>query len=480
MYYNTINKALLYLLVFVFQFISNAQNVTIKGRAHISYANKQIQLYSYCDYITNIQVKESTDTIQADGFFELHYQTDFTQPIILKIENVFAKLYIQPNFVYGITIPEVEKDLDYKNDAELEINIGIIGKDSTELNALTYDYQEQYANIFILKNDKYLSRSLLFKRADSLKLFCEKRFSKIKNNYFKNYVQYSIASINASASRGENYLINGYLINKPIQYNHFEYMQFFNTCFKGYLNAMGSTHKGQSLYNIINVQANWSLLNTFLKQDKFLQNDSLRELVAIKNLWDFYYSADFSPDAIETITSQLNATTTIAQHKKITNTMLVYFNKMQVGSQAPSFSARSKDGTTGNLSNFKNRWIYLNFFSTKNIETLKEMPKIGALKKKFGDKLVFLSICLDDSLKSYTNYLKANPKFDWTIWYNYDKSIIKTAKENYFITGTEGYFLIDNFGYLAQSPALSPSGGIEYKLNVIFKIKNRTTKTGIR
>ena len=69
---------------------------------------------------------------------------------------------------------------------------------------------------------------------------------------------------------------------------------------------------------------------------------------------------------------------------------------------------------------------------------------------------------------------------DWTIWYNYDKSITKTAKENYFIAGTEAYFLIDNFGYLAQSPALSPSGGIEYKLNVIFKIKNRTTKTGIR
>jgi hypothetical protein len=108
------------------------------------------------------------------------------------------------------------------------------------------------------------------------------------------------------------------------------------------------------------------------------------------------------------------------------------------------------------------------------------MPKIAALKKKFADKVVFVSICLDDSLKTYTNYLKANPKFDWTIWYNYDKSLAKTAKENYFITGTEGYYLINNFGYLAQSPALSPSGGIEYKLNVIFKVKTKTTKTGIR
>ena len=435
--------------------------MTIKGKAHVSYANKQIQLYSYSDFITNIQVKETQDTIESDGFFELHYQTDFTQPIILKIENVVAKLYIQPNFVYGITIPEVEKDLDYKNDAELEVNIGIIGKDSTELNALTFDYQEQYANMFILKNNQFLSRPLLFKKADSLKLTCEKRYKNIKNDYFKNYVDYSIASINASASRGENYLINGYIVGKPILYKHFEYMQFFNTCFKGFVTAMGSTHKGQSLYNIINVQANWNQLSTFLKQDKFLKSDSLRELVAIKNLWEMYYSADFSPDAIEAIASQLNVATKITEHKKITSTMLIYFNKMQAGSQAPSFSARSKDGTIGNLSNFKNRWIYLNFFSTKNIESLKEMPKIAALKKKFADKIIFVSVCLDDSLKSYITYLKANPKFDWTIWYNYDKSLTKTAKENYFITGTEGYFLINNFGYLAQSPAPSPSGGIE-------------------
>jgi hypothetical protein len=134
----------------------------------------------------------------------------------------------------------------------------------------------------------------------------------------------------------------------------------------------------------------------------------------------------------------------------------------------------------GALNSFKNRWIYLNFFSTQNVESLKEMPKIAALKKKFGDKMMFVSICLDDSLKSYQSYLKANPKFDWPIWYNYDKTITKTAKENYYVTGTEAYFLINNFGYLAQSPAPAPSKGIEFKLNTIFKNKGRTTKTGIR
>ncbi len=389
-------------------------------------------------------------------------------------------MYVEPDFIYGITIPELEKDFDYNNDAELPINIGIIGTDTTELNVLTFDFQNQFNNLFEGKDGKFLSRPMMFKRADTLKKICDKRYQKIKNPYFLNYVEYSIASVNASVSRGENYLINGYIINKPIQYNHYEYMQFFNACFKGYLNTYASSQKGQTLYNIINVKGDYELLSDFLKEDRFLKHDSLRELVILENLWDFYFSADFAPDAVAAIVSQLQQKTKIKQHKKIAASMLAYFNKMQEGSAAPGFTARTKDGTVGVLSSFKGRWVYLNFFSTKNIESLREMPKIDALRKKFGDKVVFVSICLDDSLKSYTNYLKANPKFNWTIWYNYDKSFTKTAKDNYFVTGTEEYFLINNFGYLAQSPAQSPSKGIEYKLNSIFKPAKKRTKTGIR
>jgi hypothetical protein len=459
---------------------SQAQNVTIRGKAHPSYAGKLIQVLTETDYITNTRFKENSDTIAADGFFELNIQIESTRPVTLKIDQVVADLYLEPDFVYGITIPELDKDRDYKNDVELPVNIGIVGADSTELNNLIFDYQEQYNRLFISDEGRYLSRAMMFKLADSLQKLCDKRYAGVNNVYFKNYTLYSIASLNASVSRGENYLINGYILNRTIQYHHFEYMHFFSTCFRGYLNTVASQHKGQSLYNIINTKANYKLLLDFLKDDKLVKSDSLKELVILRNLWDFYFSADFSPEAIETIVVQLSQTTKNKEHKRIAANMLAYFNKMQVGSGAPDFSARSRDGKMASLSAFKGRWVYLNFFSTSNTESLKEFPKLVGLKKKYGHKVVFLSICLDDSLKSYQQFLKNNPKYDWAIWYNYDKSLSKTAKEHYFVTGNEAYFLISNQGYLAQSPALSPSKGIEYKFNVIFKIRRRDTKTGIR
>ncbi|MDI1354744.1 MAG: redoxin domain-containing protein [bacterium] len=457
-----------------------SQNVQINGRAHSTYAGKIIELYTSTDYITSTRQKESQDTISKDGSFELHAQIDMVQPVSLKIGNVVARLYIQPDYRYSITVPELDQDKNVNSDVELFVNIGVIGRDSTELNALIFDYEEHYNQLFSATDSRYMSRALLFRRVDSLQKLCDRRYAKIKDSYFKNYVTYSIASVNASLSRGEEYLMRTYLVGKPIQYLHYEYMQFFNSVTRGYLERISSGRKGQTVYNIINTKASYEALRDFVNLDKEFASDSLRELIIIRDLWDDYFKADYSPDAVSAIVSQINLQTTIKEHKKITTTMLSYFHKMQVGSKAPIFTAISRDGKLISSSVFKGKWVYLNFFSTKNTESLKEMPKIASLKKKFGDKLVFLSICLDDSISSYQHYLKTNSKFDWSIWYNYNENFFMTGKDFYFVTGTEGYFLINNLGYLAQSPAAAPSKGIEYKLNVIFKVKPRTTRTGIR
>lgn len=479
LHYNTIKKLITYFFI-LNTFFSYSQNVTIKGRAHKSYSNKIIQLYKFQDFITNYQLLESTDTIKNDGFFELQMHCEYTQPVILKIQNIESKLYVQPNFVYGVTIPEIESSLDYNNGGKLELNLNIIGTDTTELNHLIIDYQETQANALTQKNDAFIGKSNITKILDSLFVKCNQRYQKINNTYFKNYYLYQIAELNTAISRGENYLFDYYIKNKPIQYQNFEYMSFFTTYFKGYIQALSSKKKGQSLHNIINKQANWTTLNNFLKSDDKLTNDSIRELVTVFNLLDFYYSSEFNADAIEALFSQINNESKINLIKTISQNILVQLKKMQAGNPAPVFKAKNKNGEFESITNFKNKWVYLNFFSTKNENSLREMYKINELNKKYNGKVVFISVCVDDSIKNYQNFIKKNPKFNWPIWFNYDKELTQTAKDIYSVIGTEAYYLINNSGYLAQSPATSPSNGIEYKFNLIFKIKTKTTKIGIR
>lgn len=407
-------------------------------------------------------------------------QADFTRPVTLKIDNIVAQMYVQPDFVYGITIPEIDSTKDINHDVELPVNIGIMVNDSTELNNLVFDFQDMYNRYFITDDGRYLSRAAMFKRCDSLYVNANRKYKKVNNPYFSSFVKYTVASANANLSRGEKFLMEQYIKSQPVQHNHAAYMQFFNAYFKGYLARTASQRPGETMYKIINTDGNYAALYKFVKADNEITNDTVRELVILRELWDYNFSSDFNADAIKTILEQFAYATKIKEHKKIVANMLSYINKLRVGSAAPGFTAYAKENKLMQFSSLKKRWVYLNFFSTSNVESLKEMPKIAALKKKFGDKIVFVSICVDDSLKDYLNFVKANPKYDWPIWYNYHKQINVTAKQAYAVTGSEAYFLIDNTGTLVGSPALSPSKGIEYKLNVIFKIRRRDSKTGLR
>ena len=65
-------------LIFVFTFTVGlvfSQNVEIRGKAAPVYAGKIIHLQVFQDFITNQRLNETTDTIDANGSFELTMHT---------------------------------------------------------------------------------------------------------------------------------------------------------------------------------------------------------------------------------------------------------------------------------------------------------------------------------------------------------------------------------------------------------------------
>lgn len=81
----------------------------------------------------------------------------------------------------------------------------------------------------------------------------------------------------------------------------------------------------------------------------------------------------------------------------------------------------------------------------------------------------FVSVCLDDSLNSFMEYIQQNPKYDWPIWFNNVGGVKQTAKELYNVIGTEAYFLINNYGTLALSPATDPQKELSINSTLFLK-----------
>ncbi|MES2566321.1 MAG: redoxin domain-containing protein [Bacteroidota bacterium] len=456
--------------------ICQAQNITIKGKADASHIGKEVVLSDFTDYMNYNLIKESIDTVDKDGYFELKLQSKITRPVMISIRNLTGKIYVQPNFVYGIYFPAEDSSANHQEGTQTTVDISVYGKDSTELNALIIDFNTQYNNLF-LNTKGYVSPSKINAMLDTFVNVSKKRYSHIKNPYFKNYLEYSFANFYSSTSRSKAFLYKQFIDKKPIQYNNYEYMQFFNAYFKGYLKAFASKKNGGNIYNSINAFADFRDLKNQFKEDKSINNDTIRELVILSGLIDFYYSPDFDKQQVHSVIEQLYRETIYPAHKNIAFTMLQTINQLQPGAPAPDFIANDRAGMKVNLSNYKGKYIYLNFFSSESETSQKEMRKIIDLRKKFNDKITFISVCLDDSVKSYKAYLKTNPKQDWIILH---QAATSSAKQNYNIKTLSGFFFISPQMQLAQSPALIPSEGIEYKFNALFRPRKKNTIPGVR
>lgn len=464
-------------ILFITHYIMFSQNVTIRGKANPSHIGKEIILYDYSDYITYTKIKENTDTIDKDGYFEFKIQTSITKPILLSIENLTGKLYIQPNYVYGVTFPAKDSLRDNQSGINTDVNLGIIGHDSTELNALIIDYNSLYNSLFLKQEGNYLTPAKIIAIHDTFLIKSNERYKAINNNYFYQYRTYAFANFLSNTSASKTILYKQFIENKPIQYFNYEYMEFFNTYYKGYLKAYASTKNGGNIYNSINMYADYKDLKRQLNADKTITNDTLRELIILKGLIEFYYSPDFDKKQVQSVIEQLFNESEYQHNKTIAYNILQSIYQLQPGANAPNFAVENKNGTIINLHEFKGKYIYLNFFSTESEMSLKEMKKIADLKKKFNDKVIFISVCLNDSIKDYRNYLKANPKYDWQILY---QATYSTAKQNYNIKSLSGFFFISPQLQLVLSPAPTPSEGIEYKFNALFRPKKKNTIIGIR
>jgi thiol-disulfide isomerase/thioredoxin len=444
-----------------------AQNVTIKGIAP-AHKGKEISIYLYDDLITQSQTLQSSDTVDSRGNFELSLSVKKTQIALIKTDNLKADLYVQPNFMYGVIFPEQDSMRFAGGGTEQNVNL-IINGDSTELNARIIDFNTCF-DAFWEKNYKLFVSNKAHQKLDSFQLQINHRYQKVKSTYFKTYIEYTFASINESIGRHHSYLAKRYLSGKPINYDNYEYMTFFNQYFKQYLQQQIISKNGNFITDAINEQGEYKHLNELIKNDPVLKNDTLRELVILKSLYDLYFVPHYRKDKIKQIIEQLEASTSISEHKKISFDILRNLNNMQTGQPAPGFSLPNIKHDTVSLTNFKARYLYLNFFATWCTDCMQELKKQEQLYKKYGDKVLFVSVCMDDDTLVYKNFLKQNPTYKWTFLYGGKN---KKLTEQYNIKSLPVYYLISPDGYLLQSPAQKPDEGIEFKFNKIFNIKNK-------
>ena len=301
-------------------------------------------------------------------------------------------------------------------------------------------------------------------------------YKELKNDYFFNYMRYSIASVE-QFSTGNDIVINRYIVfdnyikDKPVLYRNDAYLSFIN---QFYENILKAPVKGgdEDLFLAINNHASKEELEKVFAKDAFLHNEQIREIAMIKGLAEEYHSDNFIKENLLKLIEAIGNATKYPENKKIATNTINLITKLQPGYPATDFAIPDKKGDTISLSLFKGKHIYLTFFATWNSISLQEMEIMKDLEKKYGKYIEFISICVNKDEKAFNEFLKNYPDYKWHIlYYQGDVGLLS----EYRITSLPMYYLVDPKGNILQAPAYKPSPNNNYESidRTFFNIKKK-------
>ncbi|MFH0864581.1 MAG: TlpA disulfide reductase family protein [Bacteroidota bacterium] len=448
-----------------------AQNVTLKGIAKGA-EGKALDVYAYSDLLSCTMTKIASGKIDTLGNFNFSFTTGETIFTYVKVGFTRAPLYVEPGKTYNLQIKcddcksADDKSNPYLNTKDLVLTIE--NTDSTELNNLIYHFNDDYDR-FMYSNYVSLIKQRNKSKVDSFRIQINNKYSSISNAYFSELVRYRLASVEQLAQLADNYSIaEKYFFSQPVLYKNTGYMEFFNDFFTEYVTMESSKIKSTDLEKTINELKSMPAFLDSLGKDSILQNEIIRELVAVKCLAEIYYKKTYDQVAVLSMLQYIADSSKFPEHKTAASNYMSIFTKLTKGTIAPPFSLKDMNGEKYSLTELnKGKYVYLIFWTTWCVPCIAEMELIEKLIEKYGTKIEFVGISCDKEYMTFYHYMKQK-SFGFTSLHRGGSSELI---ENYDVRAFPKFIMIDPDGKIHQNPAITPSENLNEYLFDLTKEK---------
>lgn len=444
--------------------VGNGQNTTIKCDAK-PYKGKEVAVIVFDDNITETENELAKTSINDTGYFEISFNISKTEHVFLKCENATADLHAEPGKTYDAIMFAKDSTRFVNANTEQLVSLAIRKTDSLEINYLIADFNNRF-DIFWENNYKFfVADQFAYEKIDSFKVALKKQYSSVNSSYFKNLVNYKIAALEDAASENRKKLFTDYVNAKPLLYDSYEYINFVS---KFYTPVIRSMMLKENYINALSQKVDFKNFVKLFKSEKYLTNDTLRELIAIKALYISYSYPLYTNGNVLHILETASKEALNVENRKIAGNIVKKIGKLNIGAPAPPFQLPDKNDKLIRLMDFKGKHVYIDFWATWCVPCLAEMKLIPELKKEYGSQIEFVSISIDDNIDLMKQFLKKNPQYNWTFLYTGSKG---KTKGDYMVYSVPAYYLVNSFGNLQQSPAEKPSGEIERVFDEIVNKK---------
>lgn len=438
------------LLLFNCALLSLAYSAEILIQGDVQgFEGKTIKAIAVGDYITNHREAVSQSIIE-NGKFNLRFTQDKTQQIFLRIEDKETSLFTEAGKVYNINLSyDAKANLGRAFDKYLDLQFSF--PSAGDINLLIKQFNRSYQDFFSKNYQRFIIKSAQKEMNDFI-LQWESKEGFHQDQFVDQYINYALANLKQINGVAKEKLFSQYLNDQSILYSNKEYMNFFNQFYQKDFEQLSLTKNGAEVLKAIMIEKDLDKTLNLIKTYKKISSLELAELYLINGLFAVYHQKKIRQSDNIDFLNLISKEGKTEENKAIAKNAIKELRRFK-SNKAPDFTLANENGEQFSLSDYKGKPIYLGFWADWSIPSLRELRVIKSLEEKYGEKVHFISINIDDDKKKM-KLTKNENNYNWSfLHYDLDYDI----REKYNVSTVPSYFLIDENGKMIKAHALGPA-----------------------
>lgn len=456
----------------------NARPVSIKGKA-ADYSKEKLAFFAYSNMISFAEEELGSCQVNDSGEFECSIELEETKLLYTRLGVYNCFFFAEPGMIYEVRLPpRRDKSLNdeanpYFEEVSVHLSVNLLGAYGgtplpgpiEELNFLIRAFNDSFYPYYYKFVVSAYTDDIDRKEISTTVKNLAEPFDSIRNTYFNTYRKFRLGLLNHyGAQQSNRRIMEDYFLDSDVKYFNPAYMELFNEIFQDYFGQFTGEHPNRQLPLLLNREKDYTAIMRLFERDGALINDTLRELVMVKGLYEGFYDEKNIRSSMLQLLDSVQINTSIGYIREIVSDVMLEFTRLLPGFKPEDFALLDSDSNLVHLSDFRGSYVYLNFCNSFSYYCVKEYEYLKILHQRLaGQKLSMVTILVDDSFAMMKD-LTRNNNYPWTFLHFSNQPEVLA---NFDIQSYPAYFLIGPDGEMLLSPAPSPLENFE---NTFYRI----------
>jgi len=463
----------IYLFLLLLSSYSYSQQTIIHGTSK-EYAGEHIPVEMVINPITGLTRTLDTIVVHESGYFSAEFELKEVNWIEMNLGIYKCVLMVVPGYLYQVTLPirrdkteeEIRSPFFEPMIIHLRVSAEVSDEDANapDLNSEIFRFDTL---LFRINGDQLLARTQKKPYpVDSLLRSIEECYINTPSAYFSKYrkYRYGLVQMNSGNKSIED-IYNNYLAVDYPEFQNPAYLDLFDKMYDKFFYYFSRTKEGKNLNRTINLEHNHLTLRKELRLHNSIPNDTIADLVILKEVNESFYRDFYYKEALLMILDSIITNPSIPVYAKYARDIKADLSNLMIGTSPPEISLLNQYEQRISLDDFGEKYILLMFCTPDNYSCMKEYPFLKALHKKHNEYLEIVTVMITESFSNMQDFMKNN-RYSWnSLFYENSEELLQSYNIRVYPT----CYLIGRDGKLIQSPATLPTEGLEQQLFRIMR-----------